>query len=76
VGKPNLPWVDFSDQDTQNGMQQNGLPAEVAKNYTEMGSALRSGEMVREYNQHKPASFGPTKLEHFAPVFAEVYAKA
>ncbi|RYZ17722.1 MAG: NAD-dependent dehydratase, partial [Chitinophagaceae bacterium] len=33
IGKPELPWVGFSDEQTLEGMQGAGLPAEVAKNY-------------------------------------------
>jgi uncharacterized protein YbjT (DUF2867 family) len=76
IGKDDLPWVDFSDQDTLGAMRQNGLPEDIARNYTEMGAAMRSGEMNADYHQHKPASLGKTKLEDFAPVFAQAYAQA
>ena len=75
IGKPELPWVNFKDEDTLAGMLQAGVPEEVAKNYAEMGSAMRSGEMVSDYLKNKPATFGKTKLEAFAPVFAAVYSQ-
>jgi uncharacterized protein YbjT (DUF2867 family) len=31
IGKPDLPWVTFSDEQALGGMQQAGLPEEVAK---------------------------------------------
>ncbi len=76
IGKPDLKWVDFADNDTLGALQQNGLPAEIAKNYVEMGSAMRSGKMAAEYNAQKSFSFEKTKLEHFATEFAKVYSQS
>jgi uncharacterized protein YbjT (DUF2867 family) len=76
IDKPDLPWIDIKDEDTFAGLVQAGLPEEIAKNYTEMGAAMRSGEMAVEYNSNRPASFGNTKLEAFAPVFAAIYSQS
>jgi uncharacterized protein YbjT (DUF2867 family) len=76
IGKPDLKWVNFSDEDTQAGMLQNGLPLDVAQNYAEMGSAMRSGEMAKEYIANGPVALGKTSFEAFAPVFAAAYAQA
>ena len=76
IGKPDLPWIDFKDEDTLAGMVQAGLPEEIAKNYAEMGAAMRSGEMAVEYNANRPTVFGKTKLEAFAPVFATIYSQS
>jgi uncharacterized protein YbjT (DUF2867 family) len=76
IGKPDLNWVEFGDADSLSAMQQNGLPEEVAKNYVEMGTALRSGEMAKEYNASKPVPLQKTKLETFAQKFAGAYSKA
>ena len=76
IGKPELPWVNFKDEDTLAGMLQAGVPEEIAKNYAEMGTAMRSGEMDSDYLKNKPAVFGKTKFESFAPVFASVYANS
>lgn len=76
VGKPELPWVNFKDEETLGGMLQAGVPEEIAKNYAEMGSAMRSGEMDSDYLKNKPTNFGKTKLEAFAPVFAALYANS
>lgn len=73
IGKSELPWVNFKDEDTIAGMLQAGLPEEIAKNYAEMGAAMRSGEMASDYLKNKPAVFGKTKLETFAVVFASVF---
>jgi len=76
IGKPELPWINFKDEDTLAGMLQAGLPEEIAKNYAEMGAAMRNGEMAAEYNSNPPRSFGKTKLEAFAPVFAAIYSQS
>ena len=73
IGKPDLQWVNFKDEDARNGMVQAGLSAEVAANYAEMGHAIATGEMYADFNKHKPA-LGPTKLEAFAKEFAGAYA--
>jgi len=74
IGKPEIPWMNFSDEDTLGGMLQAGVPEEIAKNYTEMGAAMRSGEMAADYQQNNPSKFGKSKLEDWAKEFAAAYA--
>jgi len=76
IGKPELPWIDFKDEDTVSGMIQAGLPEEIAKNYAEMGAAMRSGEMASDYNVNRPTTLGKSKFEDFALVFAAIYAQS
>jgi uncharacterized protein YbjT (DUF2867 family) len=75
IGQPNLPYVEFTDEQNLNGMIQAGLPAELARNFVEMGAAARSGEMFADYKKHK-GELGKTKLEDFAKEFAAVYANS
>jgi uncharacterized protein YbjT (DUF2867 family) len=75
IGKPDLAWVNFSDEDTLGGMLLNGVPEEIARNYTEMGAAMRSGEMAAEYHKSHPPTFGKSKFESFAAVFAAAYSQ-
>ena len=49
IGQPDLPWIVFTNEQSLQGMGQAGLPQEVAKNYTEMGTALAGGEMNADY---------------------------
>jgi len=72
IGKPQLPYVLFSDEDNLKGMTGAGLSREVAENYTEMGAAIRSGIMFADYEKHRPA-LSPTKLEDFAREFAAAF---
>jgi len=74
IGNTKLSWVNFSDADTKDALIKLGLSEEVARNYAEMGSAIRSGEMQSDYLKHRPETFGKTKLEAFASTFASVYS--
>ncbi|MFI5161805.1 MAG: NAD(P)H-binding protein [Sphingobacteriales bacterium] len=72
VGKPELPYVEFTDEQNLAGAIQAGLPEEIASNYVEMGVAIRSGEMFSEYRKY-PVEFGKTKLEDFVEDFVMAY---
>lgn len=73
IGKPELPWVVFSDEQALGGMMQMGIPENIAKNYAEMGHAIHSGIFYEDYWKNHPAKLGKTKLEDFAKTFAAVY---
>lgn len=75
IGKPELPYVAFSDEQYLDGGVKAGLPEEMARNFTEMGTAIRSGEMISDFEKHKVIQ-GKTKLEDFAKEFAVAYAQA
>ncbi|SEW51087.1 NmrA family NAD(P)-binding protein [Chitinophaga arvensicola] len=74
VGRENLPWVTFSDEDTYNAMLQNGLNESFAGLYRDMGKALRTGIMQEDYWKSGQVSRGNVKLEDFAKRFAAAYA--
>jgi len=76
VGKPNTPWITFSDEDAYQGMLAAGLNESFATLYKEMGQALRSGQMQAEYWKNRPEQLGSYKLEDFAKEFAGAYAGA
>lgn len=73
IGKPELSWLEFSDEDALKGMMQGGLPEVMAKSYVEMGNAIRSGKLFAHYFDHKPLSFGKVKLEDFAVEFEKAF---
>lgn len=73
IGKPGIPWVTFTDEQAHAGMLQMGLPATIADGYTQMGKALREGEMQKDYWVHHPATLGKMKLEDFAEQFAAAF---
>jgi uncharacterized protein YbjT (DUF2867 family) len=72
INKPGLQWVVFTDEQYLEGAVGAGLNEEVARNYTEMGRAIRTGEMNVEYNKNKPA-FSKIKPADFAREFASVF---
>jgi uncharacterized protein YbjT (DUF2867 family) len=72
IGKPELPWVAFTDADNIAGAIGAGLPEEIAVNYTEMGAAVRTGILWEDYLKHKPV-LGKIKLEDFAVEFAKAF---
>ncbi|HEY6504074.1 MAG TPA: NAD(P)H-binding protein [Chitinophagaceae bacterium] len=73
IGKPQLPWVLFTDDQAFGGMKQAGLPEEIARNYTEMGHAIHTGVMQEDYWKNHPAALGKVKLEDFVKTFTAVY---
>ncbi len=72
IGKPELPWIAFSDADNIAGAVGAGLPEEVATNYTEMGVSVRTGKMFEDYYKHKP-TLSKVKLADFAQEFAKAF---
>jgi len=73
IGKPELPWVQFSDAETFAGMTGAGMSESIARTYIEMGNAADSGILFEDFNRHKPEVWGTTKLVDFAKEFAAVY---
>lgn len=71
IGKPELPWVEFKDEESLNGMLQAGLPQEVAELYTEMGRGIRTGVVQKDFIEHGSPVDGKVKLEGFAKEFAD-----
>ncbi|WP_431241263.1 hypothetical protein ACQ9BO_14265 [Flavobacterium sp. P21] len=70
IDKPELPWIEFTDEQSLNGMAQAGLPEEIAGLYTEMGTGLRSGAIAEDFLKNKTSVDGKIKLEDFALEFA------
>lgn len=73
IDKPDLPWVQFSDEETFAGMTSAGISKVVADVYVEMGNAINSGILFDDFNRHQPEVWGSTKLPDFAKEFAAVY---
>ncbi len=73
IGKPELPWIAFSDEDALQGLLGAGMSEPMAKSYVEMGQAMGSGQLYEHYFNHKPAELSPVKLEDFALEFAQVF---
>lgn len=69
IGKPDLSWVEFTDEQSLQGMIQAGLPEEFAGLYTEMGTGIRNGRIAADFLDTKAPVTGKVKLEDFAKEF-------
>ena len=70
IEKTDLPWIEFTDEQSLQGMTQAGLPEEIAGLYAEMGSGLRSGKISEHFLNGNFSVDGKIKLEDFAKEFA------
>lgn len=75
IGRPDLRWVEFSDEQMRENLLQNGLPASTADGIVDIYISLRTGQLGEDYERHKPA-LGQVKLEDFAQEFAAAYQRA
>lgn len=73
LGKEDLKWITFTNDQSYDGMLQAGLPENIAKNYVEMGEALQSGTMLEDYWKNRHGNLGKVKLGDFAQSFAAAY---
>jgi len=70
IGNPELKWIEFTDEQALNGMLQQGLTEELARNFTEMGAAIRAGILWEDFDATGAQISGKIKLEEFAGQFA------
>lgn len=75
IGKPDLQWITFTDEQTRSGLEQNGIPLHIATSFVELGASIHNGRLGEDYEQHKPDAMGKVKLDDFANEFATAYAK-
>lgn len=73
IGKRDLAWVKFSNEETYAGMTAAGMSEAIASTYVEMGTAIDSGILWEDFDRNKPDVWGSTKLTDFAKEFAVVY---
>ncbi len=73
INKAGLPFVEFTDEQSREGMLGAGLSPTIADGYVAMGKALREGKMDADYWKNKPAALGKVKLADFAKEFAAAY---
>lgn len=73
IGNPNLPWVQFSDEQLSQGMLSAGLPAELIDLIVEMGRAMQSGVITNDFFATGAPVNGKIKLKQFAEEFKVRY---
>jgi uncharacterized protein YbjT (DUF2867 family) len=72
IGKPELKWIKFTNEQVLEGMLQAGIPKEIADEFVEMFTALNGNQFMEDYWKHHPQP-GTVRLEDFAKVFADAY---
>lgn len=73
IGKPDLRWLTFSEDQVKEALTKSGMPASLVANFVELGSSIHSGKLREDYDLHKPVSMGTMKLEDFAKEFAAAF---
>jgi uncharacterized protein YbjT (DUF2867 family) len=73
IGEPNLPWVEFPDEQFKQGMLSVGLPPELADLLTEMGQGIRAGIMTKDFFETKSEITGKIMFKQFAEEFKSRY---
>ena len=73
IGNPEIRWVERTDEEEFDDLVAIGLPEETARNYVEMGAAMRLGEMNADYFRSRPVMAGWRNFESFLPYFAAAY---
>ncbi|QKG51889.1 NAD(P)H-binding protein [Hymenobacter sp. BRD67] len=72
IGRPDLRWVAFTDEQMRENLLKNGLPASTAADIVGIYASMSSGALGEDYEQHKP-TLGQVKLEDFAKEFAAAF---
>jgi uncharacterized protein YbjT (DUF2867 family) len=73
IGKPELPYVELTDEQSRQGMLQAGLSQTIIDGYVDMGKALREGKMQSDFWANPPKTLGKVKLADFVKEFAAAY---
>lgn len=73
IGKPELQWITFTDEQAQEGMEKSGLSAYVAAKMVELNASIHNGALREDYDLHPPVEMGKVKLEDFAREFAAAF---
>jgi len=69
IGKPDLQWLTFTNEQTSKGLAENGVPAYLIPYLVDLGASIHSGAMGEDYEVNKPV-LGKVKIEDFAKEFA------
>lgn len=73
IGKPELARVEFTDEQSLQGMIGAGLPPEIAGLYTEMGAGFKNGIIQADFERQGTPVIGTTKAGDFAKEFAGMF---
>jgi hypothetical protein len=74
IGKPDLPFVQFSYEDARNGMVSSGMPAQMAELYIELYRGAAAALLQPESGTKIENTTTP--FSEFAQTFAALYRRA
>lgn len=72
IGKPDLQWLTFTDEQVKNSMLERGVPPAITDLMIELGAGIHTGLLNSDYDKHKPTP-GKVKLQEFIKEFATAY---
>ncbi len=73
MGQPDLPWIQFADEDLKQGALQSGFSDHMASLFVELGQSIQQGHLFTHYQQNPPAQLGQRKFADFVSEFAMAY---
>jgi uncharacterized protein YbjT (DUF2867 family) len=73
IGRPDLQWRTFTEEQGYAGLARQQMPVPVIAQLLELNAAIHNGSMWQGYAQHRPAILGEVKLEDFAQEFAAAF---
>ena len=74
IGKPDLAYVQFPDEEFTKGLIGAGFAPALAASFVEMSHAIADGR-VRTIEGRNAANSTPTSIEDFAETFARAYGQ-
>ena len=74
IGKPDLQWIQISDEQMMDGLITAGMTPQTAEGYVAMNVGVRDGSLYNDFYKNKP-TLGKVKLTDFAKDFAAAYAQ-
>lgn len=72
IGKPDLQWLTFTDEQVKKSMLERGMPPVITELLVELGAAIHTGLLRADYDKYNPVH-GKVKLEAFIKEFTAVY---
>jgi len=72
IGKPDLEWIAFSDEEVKDSFIKMNLPEDFAQDLVDLNASISSGRMGAHYEQNKPV-LGKVKIGDFAKEFVAYY---
>lgn len=73
IEKPDLKWVQITNEQMKSGLEAAGMQPEIATGLTEMCDAIHTGLLYEDYKLNKPETMGKVKMKDFAKDFAKAY---